>query len=139
MNVAWWCWFPALTPCYIGMAFASFGLSLVWLRAMPRRKGYITDIAGYLKLRCGAVYNSIMLSAGSGMLCWMGLPRRKTCKTPVCAGWCIRCRDVAAPPDVFSQTLLAILCCLFDRCLLLTLYVGKGRNQEENDAEQAKN
>ncbi len=41
------------------------------------------------------------------------------------------------PPDVFSQTLLAIpMYCLFEIGVFFTLYVGKGRNrEEENDAE----
>ncbi|MBA7722701.1 Sec-independent protein translocase subunit TatC, partial [Escherichia coli] len=42
------------------------------------------------------------------------------------------------PPDVFSQTLLAIpMYCLFEIGVFFSrFYVGKGRNrEEENDAE----
>lgn len=88
---------------YIGMAFAYFvvfPLAFGFLaNTAPEGVQVSTDIASYLSF----VMALFMAFGVSFEVRWQlcccagwGLPRQKTyAKTPVCAGWCIRCRDVA--------------------------------------------
>lgn len=88
---------------YIGMAFAYFvvfPLAFGFLaNTAPEGVQVSTDIASYLSFVMAlfmAFGVSFEVPVAIVLLCWMGLPRQKTyAKTPVCAGWCIRCRDVA--------------------------------------------
>ena len=133
---------------YIGMAFAYFvvfPLAFGFLaNTAPEGVQVSTDIASYLSFVMAlfmAFGVSFEVPVAIVLLCWMGITspedlRKK--KTPVCAGWCIRCRDVADAAGCLSQTLLAIpMYCLFEIGVFFSrFYVGKGRNrEEENDAE----
>ena len=74
------------------------------------------------------------------LLCWMGItsPEDLRKKRPYVLVGAFVVGMLLTPPDVFSQTLLAIpMYCLFEIGVFFSrFYVGKGRNrEEENDAE----
>ncbi len=87
---------------YIGMAFAYFvvfPLAFGFLNTAPEGVQVSTDIASYLSFVMAlfmAFGVSFEVPVAIVLLCWMGITWQKTTqKTPVCAGWCIRCRDAA--------------------------------------------
>ncbi len=115
-------WFPALC-CFISAwrsptLWSSAG---IWLPCQYRagRGTGIHRIASYLSF-----VMALFMAFGVSFECrwqlcccagWGLLRQRIYEKTPVCAGWRIRCRDAADAADVFSQTLLAIpMYCLFE-------------------------
>ncbi|STE89625.1 Sec-independent protein translocase protein [Escherichia coli] len=89
---------------YIGMAFAYFvvfPLAFGFLaNTAPEGVQVSTDIASYLSFVM-ALFMAFGVSFEvpvAIVLLWLDgdyLARRLTQKTPVCAGWCIRCRDAA--------------------------------------------
>jgi len=74
------------------------------------------------------------------LLCWMGIttPESLKQKRPYILVGAFVVGMLLTPPDVFSQTLLAIpMYCLFEVGVLFSrFYVGKGRNREEDDETQ---
>ncbi len=89
---------------YIGMAFAYFvvfPLAFGFLaNTAPEGVQVSTDIASYLSFVMAlfmAFGVSFEVPVAIVLLCWMGItsPEDLRKKTPVCAGWCIRCRDAA--------------------------------------------
>lgn len=88
---------------YIGMAFAYFvvfPLAFGFLaNTAPEGVQVSTDIASYLSFVMAlfmAFGVSFEVPVAIVLLCWMGITSPEDLrKTPVCAGWCIRCRDVA--------------------------------------------
>ena len=86
---------------YIGMAFAYFvvfPLAFGFLaNTAPEGVQVSTDIASYLSFVM-ALFMAFGVSFEVPVAIVLDgdyLARRLTQKTPVCAGWCIRCRDVA--------------------------------------------
>ncbi len=81
--------------------FVVFPLAFGFLaNTAPEGVQVSTDIASYLSFVMAlfmAFGVSFEVPVAIVLLCWMGITsaRRLTQKTPVCAGWCIRCRDVA--------------------------------------------
>ncbi|MFR4487110.1 MAG: Sec-independent protein translocase subunit TatC [Escherichia coli] len=140
------CWFPALL-FYIGMAFAYFvvfPLAFGFLaNTAPEGVQVSTDIASYLSFVMAlfmAFGVSFDVPVAIVLLCWMGItsPEDLRKKRPYVLVGAFVVGMLLTPPDVFSQTLLAIpMYCLFEIGVFFSrFYVGKGRNrEEENDAE----
>ncbi len=127
---------------YIGMAFAYFaGLSAgIWLPCQYRagRGTRSTDIASYLSFVMAlfmAFGVSFEVPVAIVLLCWMGItsPEDLRKKRPYVLVGAFVVGMLLTPPDVFSQTLLAIpMYCLFEIGVFFSrFYVGKGRNREE--------
>ena len=140
---------------YIGMAFAYFvvfPLAFGFLaNTAPEGVQVSTDIASYLSFVMAlfmAFGVSFEVPVAIVLLCWMGITspedimeedmgilNQMGALVPVGA---FVVGMLLTPPDVFSQTLLAIpMYCLFEIGVFFSrFYVGKGRNrEEENDAE----
>lgn len=127
---------------YIGMAFAYFvvfPLAFNFLtHTAPQGVVVSTDIARYLSF-----VMTLFLSFGAAfevpvaivLLCWIGVTtpedlRRKRSYILVAV---FVVAMLLTPPDVFSQTLLAIpMYCLFELGVFFSrFYVGKGRQQQD--------
>ena len=132
---------------YIGMAFAYFvvfPLAFGFLtHAAPEGVLVSTDIRSYLDFVMAlfmAFGVSFEVPVAIVLLCWMGVttPEELRKKRPYVLVGAFVVGMLLTPPDVFSQTLLAIpMYCLFEVGVFFSrFYVGKGRNrEEENDAE----
>ena len=132
---------------YIGMAFAYFvvfPLAFGFLtHAAPEGVLVSTDIRSYLDFVMAlfmAFGVSFEVPVAIVLLCWMGVttPEDLRKKRPYVLVGAFVVGMLLTPPDVFSQTLLAIpMYCLFEIGVFFSrFYVGKGRNrEEENDAE----
>ena len=132
---------------YIGMAFAYFvvfPLAFGFLaNTAPEGVQVSTDIASYLSFVMAlfmAFGVSFEVPVAIVLLCWMGItsPEDLRKKRPYVLVGAFVVGMLLTPPDVFSQTLLAIpMYCLFEIGVFFSrFYVGKGRNrEEENDAE----
>ena len=147
---------------YIGMAFAYFvvfPLAFGFLaNTAPEGVQVSTDIASYLSfvmvrflLPFQILYWTVValfmafgvsfeVPVAIVLLCWMGItsPEDLRKKRPYVLVGAFVVGMLLTPPDVFSQTLLAIpMYCLFEIGVFFSrFYVGKGRNrEEENDAE----
>lgn len=132
---------------YIGMAFAYFvvfPLAFGFLtHAAPEGVQVSTDIRSYLDFVMAlfiAFGVSFEVPVAIVLLCWMGVttPEDLRKKRPYVLVGAFVVGMLLTPPDVFSQTLLAIpMYCLFEIGVFFSrFYVGKGRNrEEENDAE----
>ena len=123
---------------YIGMAFAYFvvfPLAFGFLaNTAPEGVQVSTDIASYLALLWRCLWRLVSPLKCRWQLCccagW-GLPRQKTYakKRPYVLVGAFVVGMLLTPPDVFSQTLLAIpMYCLFEIGVFFSrFYVGKGR------------
>lgn len=136
---------------YIGIAFAYFvvfPLAFGFLtKTAPVGVVVSTDIAKYLDF-----VMTLFMAFGVAfevpiaiiLLCWMGVttPESLKRKRPYMLVGAFVVGMLLTPPDVFSQTLLAIpMYCLFEVGVLFSrFYVGKGRiKTEEETAESQEN
>lgn len=134
---------------YIGMAFAYFvvfPLAFKFLtHSAPAGVVVSTDIARYLSF-----VMTLFMSFGAAfevpvaivLLCWVGIttPEDLKRKRPYVLVGVFVLAMLMTPPDVFSQTLLALpMYCLFEAGMFCSrFYVGKGRSdraKEEYSAE----
>ena len=135
---------------YIGMAFAYFvvfPLAFGFLaNTAPQGVQVSTDIASYLSFVMAlfmAFGVSFEVPVAIVLLCWMGIttPEDLRKKRPYVVVGAFVVGMLLTPPDVFSQTLLAIpMYCLFEVGVFFSrFYVGKRRTRDEdNEAEEAK-
>lgn len=129
---------------YIGMAFAYFvvfPLAFGFLaNTAPQGVQVSTDIASYLSFVMAlfmAFGVSFEVPVAIVLLCWMGVttPEDLRKKRPYVVVGAFVVGMLLTPPDVFSQTLLAIpMYCLFEVGVFFSrFYVGKRRPREEDD------
>lgn len=152
MSVVWSyrCWYPARCFFYIGMAFAYFvvfPLAFGFLtHTAPEGVQVSTDIASYLSFVMAlfmAFGVAFEVPVAIVLLCWMGIttPEDLRKKRPYILVGAFIVGMLLTPPDVFSQTLLAIpMYCLFEIGVFCSrFYVGKRRTRDEdNEAETEK-
>ena len=129
---------------YIGMAFAYFvvfPLAFGFLtHAAPEGVLVSTDIRSYLDFVMAlfmAFGVSFEVPVAIVLLCWMGVttPEDLRKKRPYVLVGAFVVGMLLTPPDVFSQTLLAIpMYCLFEVGVFFSrFYVGKGRRADDED------
>ena len=138
---------------YIGMAFAYFvvfPLAFGFLtHTAPVGVQVSTDIASYLDFVMAlfmAFGVSFEVPVAIELICWMGVttPEELRKKRPYVLVGAFVVGMLLTPPDVFSQTLLAIpMYCLFEIGLFFSrFYVGKRRfrsdESDEDDTESTK-
>ncbi|VEA88844.1 sec-independent protein translocase protein [Salmonella enterica subsp. enterica serovar Goldcoast] len=135
---------------YIGMAFAYFvvfPLAFGFLtHTAPEGVQVSTDIASYLSFVMAlfmAFGVAFEVPVAIVLLCWMGIttPEDLRKKRPYILVGAFIVGMLLTPPDVFSQTLLAIpMYCLFEIGVFCSrFYVGKRRTRDEdNEAETEK-
>lgn len=138
---------------YIGMAFAYFvvfPLAFGFLtHTAPVGVQVSTDIASYLDFVMAlfmAFGVSFEVPVAIVLICWMGVttPEELRKKRPYVLVGAFVVGMLLTPPDVFSQTLLAIpMYCLFEIGVFFSrFYVGKRRfrsdENEEDDSESTK-
>jgi len=138
---------------YIGMAFAYFvvfPLAFGFLtHTAPVGVQVSTDIASYLDFVMAlfmAFGVSFEVPVAIVLICWMGVttPEELRKKRPYVLVGAFVVGMLLTPPDVFSQTLLAIpMYCLFEIGLFFSrFYVGKRRfrsdESDEGDTESTK-
>ena len=131
---------------YIGMAFACFvvfPLAFGFLtHAAPEGVQVSTDIRSYLDFVMAlfiAFGVSFEVPVAIVLLCWMGVTTRKTCvKRPYVLVGAFVVGMLLTPPDVFSQTLLAIpMYCLFEVGVFFArFYTGKRLTRDEDAAAE---
>ncbi|MDY0973138.1 Sec-independent protein translocase subunit TatC [Siccibacter turicensis] len=132
---------------YLGMAFAYFvvfPLAFGFLtHTAPIGVVVSTDIASYLDFVMAlfmAFGVSFEVPVAIVLLCWVGVttPADLKAKRPYVLVGAFVVGMLLTPPDVFSQTLLAIpMYCLFEVGVFFArFYVGKGRRDEPEEAEQ---
>lgn len=133
---------------YIGIAFAYFvvfPLAFGFLtKTAPIGVVVSTDITKYLDF-----VMSLFMAFGVAfevpvaiiLLCWMGVttPESLKQKRPYILVGAFVVGMLLTPPDVFSQTLLAVpMYCLFEVGVFFSrFYVGKGRNGDEEDEPES--
>lgn len=131
---------------YVGVAFAYFIVFPLafgfFAKTAPQGVQIATDISNYLDF-----VMAIFLAFGVAfevpiaivLLCWTGLttPDDLRKKRPYILVGAFVVGMLLTPPDVFSQTLLAIpMYCLFEVGVFFSrYYVGKGRWDKEQDSE----
>ena len=132
---------------YIGMAFAYFvvfPLAFGFLtHTAPEGVQVSTDIASYLNFVM-ALFMSFGISfevpVAIVLLCWMGVttPESLRYKRPYVLVGAFVLGMLLTPPDVFSQTLLAIpMYCLFEVGVFCArFYTGKRRLPDEEETEE---
>lgn len=131
---------------YIGIAFAYFvvfPLAFGFLtKTAPAGVVMSTDITKYLDFVMAlfmAFGVAFEVPVAIILLCWMGVtsPEALKKKRPYILVGAFVVGMLLTPPDVFSQTLLAIpMYCLFEVGVFFSrFYVGKGRTREEVDAQ----
>lgn len=135
---------------YIGMAFAYFvvfPLAFGFLtHTAPVGVQVSTDIASYLDFVMAlfmAFGVSFEVPVAIVLICWMGVttPEELRKKRPYVLVGAFVVGMLLTPPDVFSQTLLAIpMYCLFEIGVFFSrFYVGKRRfRSDEDDSESTK-
>jgi sec-independent protein translocase protein TatC len=133
---------------YIGMAFAYFvvfPLAFGFLtKTAPVGVVVSTDITSYLDFVMAlfmAFGVSFEVPVAIVLLCWMGVttPQDLRAKRPYVLVGAFVVGMLLTPPDVFSQTLLAIpMYCLFEVGIFFSrFYVGKRRPREQDAEEEA--
>jgi sec-independent protein translocase protein TatC len=133
---------------YIGIAFAYFvvfPLAFGFLtKTAPVGVVMSTDITKYLDFVMAlfmAFGVAFEVPVAIILLCWMGVtsPEALKKKRPYILVGAFVVGMLLTPPDVFSQTLLAIpMYCLFEVGVFFSrFYVGKGRRRGEEDPEDA--
>ena len=131
---------------YIGMAFAYFvvfPLAFGFLtHTAPEGVLVSTDIASYLNFVMGlfmAFGVAFEVPVAIVLLCWMGIttPHSLRQKRPYVLVGAFVVGMLLTPPDVFSQTLLAIpMYCLFEVGVFFArFYTGKRRQVDEDQEE----
>ncbi|MBT0721862.1 Sec-independent protein translocase subunit TatC [Tatumella sp. TA1] len=131
---------------YVGVAFAYFIVFPLafgfFAKTAPQGVQIATDISNYLDF-----VMAIFMAFGVAfevpiaivLLCWTGLttPDDLRKKRPYILVGAFVVGMLLTPPDVFSQTLLAIpMYCLFEVGVFFSrYYVGKGRWDKEQDSE----
>ncbi|AHB72232.1 Sec-independent protein translocase subunit TatC [Cronobacter malonaticus] len=132
---------------YIGMAFAYFvvfPLAFGFLtKTAPVGVVVSTDITSYLDFVMAlfmAFGVSFEVPVAIVLLCWMGVttPEDLRAKRPYVLVGAFVVGMLLTPPDVFSQTLLAIpMYCLFEVGIFFSrFYVGKRRPREQDTEEE---
>ncbi|MBK4714962.1 MULTISPECIES: Sec-independent protein translocase subunit TatC [Tenebrionibacter/Tenebrionicola group] len=132
---------------YIGMAFAYFvvfPLAFGFLtKTAPAGVVVSTDIANYLDFVMAlfmAFGVSFEVPVAIVLLCWLGVttPEDLKKKRPYILVGAFVIGMLLTPPDVFSQTLLAIpMYCLFEIGIFFSrFYTGKRRPVQEEDEEK---
>lgn len=133
---------------YIGIAFAYFvvfPLAFGFLtKTAPIGVVMSTDITKYLDFVMAlfmAFGVAFEVPVAIILLCWIGVtsPEALKKKRPYILVGAFVVGMLLTPPDVFSQTLLAIpMYCLFEVGVFFSrFYVGKGRRRGEEDPEDA--
>ncbi|WP_311753062.1 Sec-independent protein translocase subunit TatC [Proteus columbae] len=133
---------------YLGMAFAYFVVFPLafgfFVNTTPEGVNFIPDISKYLSfvmtlfMAFGAAFE---VPIAIILLCWGGVttPEALKKKRPYILVGAFVVGMILTPPDVFSQTLLAIpMYLLFEIGVMVSrFYVGKGRRTDEEEAEEA--
>ncbi|WP_031523683.1 Sec-independent protein translocase subunit TatC [Siccibacter colletis] len=133
---------------YLGMAFAYFvvfPLAFGFLtHTAPIGVVVSTDISSYLDFVMAlfmAFGVSFEVPVAIVLLCWVGVttPEDLKAKRPYVLVGAFVVGMLLTPPDVFSQTLLAIpMYCLFEVGMFFArFYVGKGRRDMPDEPEEA--
>ncbi|MEQ4531379.1 MAG: Sec-independent protein translocase subunit TatC [Mixta sp.] len=131
---------------YIGVAFAYFVVFPMafgfFAKTAPQGVTMATDIASYLDfvmtlfMAFGVAFE---VPVAIVLLCWTGVttPEMLRQKRPYMLVGAFVVGMLLTPPDVFSQTLLAIpMYCLFEVGVFCSrFYVGKGRQDREEEQE----
>jgi len=131
---------------YIGVAFAYFVVFPMafgfFAKTAPQGVTMATDIASYLDfvmtlfMAFGVAFE---VPVAIVLLCWTGIttPEMLRQKRPYMLVGAFVVGMLLTPPDVFSQTLLAIpMYCLFEVGVFCSrFYVGKGRQDREEEQE----
>lgn len=131
---------------YIGVAFAYFVVFPMafgfFAKTAPQGVTMATDIASYLDfvmtlfMAFGVAFE---VPVAIVLLCWTGVttPEMLRQKRPYMLVGAFVVGMLLTPPDVFSQTLLAIpMYCLFEVGVFCSrFYVGKGRQDHEEEQE----
>lgn len=132
---------------YLGMAFAYFIVFPLafsfFAKTAPQGVTIATDINNYLDFVMTlfiAFGVSFEVPIAIVLLCWTGVttPEDLRAKRPYVLVGAFVVGMLLTPPDIFSQTLLAIpMYCLFEVGVFVSrFYVGKNRrDEEEQDAE----
>ncbi|MDT0176331.1 Sec-independent protein translocase subunit TatC [Pantoea sp. RRHST58] len=132
---------------YVGVAFAYFIVFPLafgfFAKTAPQGVTIATDITNYLDfvmtlfMAFGVAFE---VPVAIVLLCWTGIttPEDLKKKRPYILVGAFVVGMLLTPPDVFSQTLLAIpMYCLFEVGVFFSrYYVGKGRRAQEEEQEQ---
>lgn len=132
---------------YLGMAFAYFIVFPLafgfFARTAPLGVQIATDINNYLDFVMTlflAFGVSFEVPIAIVLLCWTGVttPEDLKAKRPYVLVGAFVVGMLLTPPDIFSQTLLAIpMYCLFELGVLVSrFYVGKNRRDEDEEDEE---
>ncbi|WP_312839108.1 Sec-independent protein translocase subunit TatC [Pantoea piersonii] len=131
---------------YVGVAFAYFIVFPLafgfFAKTAPQGVTIATDITNYLDfvmtlfMAFGVAFE---VSVAIVLLCWTGIttPEDLKKKRPYILVGAFVVGMLLTPPDVFSQTLLAIpMYCLFEVGVFFSrYYVGKGRRSQEEEEQ----
>ncbi len=132
---------------YVGVAFAYFIVFPLafgfFAQTAPQGVLIATDINNYLDFVMAlfmAFGISFEVPIAIVLLCWTGVttPEDLKKKRPYILVGAFVVGMLLTPPDVFSQTLLAIpMYCLFEVGVFFSrFYVGKGRTDNDNETEE---
>lgn len=138
--------FSSTALFYIGMAFAYFIVFPLafgfFAKTAPQGVLIATDINNYLDFVMAlfmAFGVSFEVPIAIVLLCWTGVttPEDLKAKRPYVLVGAFVVGMLLTPPDVFSQTLLAIpMYCLFEVGVFFSrFYTGKGRQREDQEEE----
>ncbi len=138
--------FSSTALFYIGMAFAYFIVFPLafgfFAQTAPQGVLIATDINNYLDFVMAlfmAFGVSFEVPIAIVLLCWTGVttPEDLKSKRPYVLVGAFVVGMLLTPPDVFSQTLLAIpMYCLFEVGVFFSrFYTGKGRQREDQEEE----
>ena len=138
--------FSSTALFYIGMAFAYFIVFPLafgfFAQTAPQGVLIATDINNYLDFVMAlfmAFGVSFEVPIAIVLLCWTGVttPEDLKSKRPYVLVGAFVVGMLLTPPDVFSQTLLAIpMYCLFEVGVFFSrFYIGKGRQREDQEEE----
>ncbi|WP_437614058.1 Sec-independent protein translocase subunit TatC [Erwinia sp. V71] len=138
--------FSSTALFYIGMAFAYFIVFPLafgfFAKTAPQGVLIATDINNYLDFVMAlfmAFGVSFEVPIAIVLLCWTGVttPEDLKAKRPYVLVGAFVVGMLLTPPDVFSQTLLAIpMYCLFEVGVFFArFYTGKGRQDEDQEEE----
>lgn len=132
---------------YIGMAFAYFVVFPLAFGFLANTAPVViqvsTDIASYLSFVMAlfmAFGVAFEVPVAIVLLCWVGIttPEDLRKKRPYILVGAFVIGMMLTPPDVFSQTLLAIpMYCLFEVGVFFSrFYIGKRREDHEEESEE---
>ncbi|GKX55592.1 Sec-independent protein translocase protein TatC [Leminorella grimontii] len=140
--------FSSTALFYLGMAFAYFVVFPLafgfFVKTAPEGILISTDINNYLNFVMALFFAfgvSFEVPVAIILLCWSGVttPAELKKKRPYIVVGAFVVGMLLTPPDVFSQTLLAIpMCILFEIGVFFArFYVGKGRREGEEGDEDS--